>query len=301
MPETRKPLADGHGARPALCCWLVLSVLFVEAAAAGEAGKLDLIREEVRGESEDRKKPPPKHEHGDSGDADSGVFGEFLGGLLWDVFLGVVSLPFWLPHEVLGDEPYNRGYFLPYPYADGKPGSMLIPTAPHVPVPPAARDRSLRVLVEDSYDMEGVNSLRCNLLLSTSQRFICEASWTCMTEQLDGGGLDRLSMLDAGLGFRFAQHEKVQMRAGLGAVLMVDEGNADRGWFFSYDGDFFPARPWVVSAGIDLGGLGNAFMFHWRLSAGALMSRYEVFAGYDSLSIGTVTIRGPMLGLRGWF
>ncbi len=91
------------------------------------------------------------------------------------------------------------------------------------------------------------------------------------------------------------------MRAGVGVQALFDGPQVDGGGYFFYGGDLFPQRPYVVSAGVRVGSLGNAPMLHWRVSVGAAMSRLELFAGYDSLTIGSATFRGPLLGARCWF
>jgi hypothetical protein len=57
----------------------------------------------------------------------------------------------------------------------------------------------------------------------------------------------------------------------------------------------------VVSACLEAGGLGNASASGWRVTAGVIVSRAEFYAGFDSVTIGSVTIRGPVVGARIWF
>ena len=91
------------------------------------------------------------------------------------------------------------------------------------------------------------------------------------------------------------------MRAGLGGQWLMDEAGAVGGWSFSYGADFLCGEPLVVSAELAAGELGGTDTWGWRVTAGALLSRLELFAGYDTMGIGSVTIRGPVAGLRSWF
>jgi hypothetical protein len=91
------------------------------------------------------------------------------------------------------------------------------------------------------------------------------------------------------------------MYAGLGCRLLTDDRDTRAGVNFVYGGDWFPARPLVVSASCDLGNLDAAFVVRARATVGAAWRRWEVFGGYDFLRIGSVNLQGPMLGLRVWF
>ncbi len=269
----------------------VLVLLVSGGRPAVAAGQLDRIRDDVRKEKErEGKKPKSDRKPKRATYDDSYVDDES-----WRVFMAIVTSPFWLPHTIVGDDFARPGSFVSYPYAGNAAGHMRFDGQP------GAGNLSQRILIEDSNDFEGVNRVRGHLLLATSSRFGLEADFTHLTEELGGGGTDELSIAGAGVLFRFAQSERVQMRAGVGAHALLDGSEEDGGAYFFYGGDFFPQRPIVVSAGIQVGNLGNAAMWRWRVSVGAVMHRYELFAGYDSLSIGSVTYRGPLVGGRCWF
>ena len=63
----------------------------------------------------------------------------------------------------------------------------------------------------------------------------------------------------------------------------------------------FPAEPFVYSATIDWGRLGEASLFHGRASVGVLIDNVELFTGYDYLKVGDVAIDGVIAGIRIWF
>lgn len=267
-------------------------VLFVSGGRpAVAAGQLDRIRDDVRKEKKrEGRKPESDRKPKRATYDDSYVDDES-----WRLFMAIVTSPFWLPHTIVGDDFARPGYFVSYPYAGNAAGHMRFDGQP------GAGNLSPRILIEDSNDFEGVNRVRGHLLLATSSRFGLEADFTHLTEELAGGGMDTLSIGGAGILLRFAQSERVQMRAGLGAQALFDGAQTDGGGYFFYGGDFFPQRPVVLSAGIQVGNLGEALTWRWRVSVGAVMHRYELFAGYDSLSIGSLTFRGPLVGGRCWF
>ena len=64
---------------------------------------------------------------------------------------------------------------------------------------------------------------------------------------------DQLWLGDVNVVYRCAQIPILQMRTGLGMNWLADEFGSDVGFNFTYSGDFFPADPWLVSAGINWG------------------------------------------------
>lgn len=272
---------------PAVAALLLLALV---PCCGGSSGGLGGIRAAVRGGGSSGT--------GAGGGGGSG-FGDADMGKLIGLFL---SSPFWLPHVALNDNLTGiRGYFLPYPYVSGKPGNVTT-FGSHLPPPLSeARCHSFRLLVENYWDSGNIESLRGHLLFTTSTRFGFDVALMRMEEDLGGGVTDRLSFGNAHVLFRFAQGPSVQMRVGLGGIWMRDELGTDGGFMFVYEGDFFPRKPIVLSGGIGLGTLGEASVFHFRATVGAMLGRWETFIGYDSLSVDSVSIGGPGLGVRCWF
>ena len=134
-----------------------------------------------------------------------------------------------------------------------------------------------------------------------AERFGFDATLNRLQEELPGGGADELYRGDANLLFRFAQSERLQLRAGGGFNWLSDNLGSNYGFNFTYGGDWFPHRPWIVSAEIDLGTLGNATLFHTRATVGALLFKSEVYAGVDHLSIGNTNLTNLIGGVRVWF
>jgi hypothetical protein len=328
---------------------LLLALFFSFAAANVQAQKLDQAREEVRGGGDSGSKddgdssgsdqapywgdgtdvgdyqtasacPPDDPDCGES-DALEILFGYGLG------------FAFWLPHTVAEGEEPRAGWFPGYPYRGKNKGYMVFSEVarpvPQVettsdgdlligegdelimPQPERTSPVALRIAAEYSHDLETVYKPWANLLLSTRWRFGLESGWTWYVEDLGTGELDQLTIGDANLIFRFAQHEHVQMRTGAGVRLMIDREAVDAGFNWTYGFDLFPAQPLIFSSSVDLGSLGRAFFVHFRAHIGIGIWALEVYAGWDLTHIAGVdssgrltdgvTFHGPMLGLRSWF
>ena len=276
----------------------VLLLLVLLPCCGGSSGGLGGIRAAVRGGgSGSGGSGGGGSSGGSSGGAGFGSF-EDMG-----TFLGLfLSSPFWLPHVALDDSLTGiRGYFLPYPYASGEAGSVKT-LGSHLPAPLSeARRYSSRLLVENYWDAGDIRSLRGRFVFTTTSRFGFDAALTRMEEDLGGGVTDRLSIGRAHVLFRFAQGPSAQMRVGLGGTWMSDDVGTEGGFEFVYEGDFFPRKPIVLSGSIGLGALGEASVFHLRATVGAMLGRWEAFAGYDLLEVDSVTVSGPGLGVRCWF
>lgn len=70
--------------------------------------------------------------------------------------------------------------------------------------------------------------------------------------------------------------------------------------------DLFPLRPFVLSARVDAGriakgSLDGAVVLRGRATAGVMLRRLELYAGYEGKLLGDQVLRGPVLGLRTWF
>jgi hypothetical protein len=231
---------------------------------------------------------------------------------------------------VVERRPFHRseedgfgGRFHSFPYADGAPGHMIMTlrepeeggavpeedaAAPEEAEAPFAEDDSvfdrwfsLRVSGEYAYDLDGVHRPGAALLFDSAWRFGFETGWAVYLEPLPGGRVDSLTFGDLNVFWRFAQDERAEFRLGLGVRLMIDADRVDAGINASYAMDVFPIRPLVISMVVDVGSLGETLVVHGRGSLGVMLSRLEVYAGYDIKLIDPVLFQGPMGGLRVWY
>jgi hypothetical protein len=207
--------------------------------------------------------------------------------------------------------PYEPGcdaymYILDQPPNGSTGGFMLNPEAVRA-LPSQRRGPlrgkawSVRFAGEYAGDRDGVTWTTLSTRLSTSARFGVQASWSLLSEDLGGGNRDTLGLGDVNLTFRLFQHERFQARIGVGLNYLTDEFGSESGINFTGGVDYFPAQPWVLSADVEGGTLGDAEVFHTRCSAGYLWERTEIYCGYDYRRIDDITIRGPLAGLRVWF
>ena len=139
------------------------------------------------------------------------------------------------------------------------------------------------------------------MLLSTTSRFGLDMEMNRLQEDLLGTVRDELWLGDFNAVYRFAQSERAQFRTGLGLNWLDDPIDTDFGFNFTYGADFFPARPWILSATLDWGTLGSAELFRFRTSVGLIIDRCEVYSGYEYLDIDDSQINALMGGVRIWF
>jgi hypothetical protein len=289
--------------------------LFGSTGAARAEGKLSGIRSEVRGGSSSSSSSSSSGSSSSSSNDD-----DFLSELLAPIFEGfalyVLGSPITLPAYLANDDLVRPGYFLDYPYAKGEPGYMRMaipepvsgtaalaptPEAPALPGTPLGRSFSFQAAIEESHDFDAVNSLTLRASMDTSIRIGAETDWTWLNESLSGGASDDMAIGDIMATYRFTQSQALRMRTGIGVNVMADSQGSDVGFNFRYGFEWFPGDPVVVSSSFDLGSLGHAFVFRAQGHIGAMVDRVEFYGGYDYLSIGSVSIHGPVAGVQLWF
>jgi hypothetical protein len=160
---------------------------------------------------------------------------------------------------------------------------------------------SARLSIEDGNDFDGLNRTNARVLLETSSGFGLLTSWNYFNECLAGGRRDELTIGDFNFILSAGWGSDATLRAGLGFRTLIDHGHTDWGFNFHLGGDYFPARPIVLSIDSDFGTVGDAGVAHGRATIGMLLRRWEIYGGYDALLIGGTTLHGPLVGVRLWF
>ncbi len=220
-----------------------------------------------------------------------------MGQLLSDLIGGLFSLPF-----EDGEESHEaRGYFQRYPFADGSDGFIWLRQDPHAPVDPHVGGWFGRLSLEESNDFHTMNRVNGEWLVDTTFRIGLSGDWSYLTERRPCGCIDDLFLGRVNAVVRILQDEKIQLRTGIGVCFETDRGGSDAGFNFTLGGEWFPAKPWIVSTECDLGWLGDAFVSHVRATGGAMLGRWEFYGGYDFLRIGSVNFQGPVAGIQFWF
>jgi hypothetical protein len=303
---------------------VVLSLLARLPAAALAQGMLQQMRDDVRGESsgsssgssprdsddDDDDDDHHGHYYDDEDEDDGGFYGFVFIHSARAAFYTVTS-PFWAPRAALDDNWFTGVCFPRHPYG-GVPGYLIRDRWERDPDcasgsqmtlvwPARPRTWAARLRMEYADEFNDVERVSGHLLLSTSSRFGLDTETSYYQEQLPGGGSDHLWLGDCNLTFRFAQGEHAQFRTGLGFNWLDDPIETDFGFNFTYGADLFPCRPWVLSATIDWGTLGEAELFRFRTTAGVVLYGVEVYTGYEYLDIDTTQMNGLIGGVRIWF
>jgi hypothetical protein len=173
---------------------------------------------------------------------------------------------------------------------------MIDPDVPRKP-----REWSGRVQLERGGDLNEIFAWNGGFLVETSARFGIDSRAYYFTQNLSTGGTDDLWLGDANLLFRFAQSPNLEMRTGVGFNWLDDQVGNDFGFNFTYGGDWYPVRPFIVSSELDWGEIGHSSLFHARVTAGVQWHRAEVYAGYDYLDVGNAQLDTCIAGVRFWF
>ena len=92
--------------------------------------------------------------------------------------------------------------------------------------------------------------------------------------------------------------EELSRIAGLGFNWLADAQDTNFGFNFTYGGDWFVRRPWILSAEIDWGRLGQAALFHGRATVGLHFHRLEIYTGYDYYDVNRTPLGGPVPTLK---
>lgn len=250
----------------------------------------------------------------------------------------VVSSPIWIPKALLRDDS-DIGYFPRFPYDDtsgyltssywpksfsseqafaeslaaatgvqptsGSPAGPAVqrPKGSLVELSPTSSPRRWGAQFAADYlgNFGHLSGVGGELILETTSRFGINTSLLYLTERFSNVADDHLNLGDCNLTYRFAQSEHVILRTGIGANWLNDSTRTDLGFNFTYGGDVFPCKPWVLSAVIDWGTLGHAGLFRFRTTAGVILNRFEGYVGYEYLDIGTTQGNFLIGGARIWF
>jgi hypothetical protein len=307
--------------------WLLFAPAFAAAlgwarpAAAEDA--LAELRDDVR-RLPVIDEPPPKperHRRHHYDDEDPDPDGTLTGMCMAFSLLGVTS-PVWMPIAATEDDFGLPGYFQRFPYhrtdghmirPDRHAGDVLdYETWPEVlahepafplldPFRPRLRRWSARLRAEYADEFDDIRRITGHLLFSTTSRFGLDTEMSYFQEDKPGPASDQLWLGDCNLIFRFAQDEKVQWRLGAGLNWLDDPQETNYGFNFTYGVDWFPRRPWVLSASLDAGTLGHAGLFRFRTTSGVIVWGIESYVGYEYLDIGRTQLSSLIGGVRLWF
>lgn len=289
-----------------LAVTMALVAVSVVVNRSGHAQELEQLRESVRQPS--ASSPPkidrPRSESRQRGWSDDDDDDDGLVTLVGWGALFVVAAPFCLPRNFIDDDSLAPGRFSRYPYHEGGLGLMRVGAencdSPDPLVLIESHDWLVRYRTEYTETFGDLSRTGGQLLWDTSSRWGIDSQFDNLRESRDFLPDDDLWVGDANLVFRYAQSPRVQMRTGFGFNWLKDDTQSDFGFNFTYGGDFFVKKPWVVSTEIDWGLLGNANLFRGRVTTGFTWHRCELYTGYEYLEIGSMELNGLIAGIRIW-
>jgi len=278
--------------------FLVLLLSMNQPYCLAADGQLEELRREVRdppGHIEETAAPRQEQERRprwledeQQEDAWSDLFGQVL--------LVTFTSPFWAPIGFLEDNHAIDGYFFQHPYEADQAGFMAIGDLP------SRNDKlrawAMRMDVEYGDSFDATARVGGHALLQTRSRWGLDGGVDYRYENLAPGNQDQLWTGDLNIVYRFAQSEAVQFRAGLGFNWLADQEESDFGFNFTYAVDWLPRAPWVTTAEIDLGAIGEATLVHGRFTAGIQFRRLEIYSGYDYYDVGHVDLSNLVSGIR---
>jgi hypothetical protein len=158
-----------------------------------------------------------------------------------------------------------------------------------------------RLNLEHGFRTASVQREGFGLLLESEQRLGLQVNWNGYDERLPFGRHDHLQFGDVNVLVRVFDEPSAQVRLGVGVNWLHDRFGTDAGLNLTAAADVFPVKPIVLSGQLDVGTIGDTSTFHTRVTAGVLWKRLEFFGGYDYRTFGSVSLHGPVAGLRIWF
>lgn len=277
--------------------WFLLAYIALPAGAISAQGILQQLRDDVQYgvEDEDEESQPERHHHCQYDDCDPDSPWRIAMGNM--ICMGVTA-PFWGPPVWCGDGYASTTYLSCYPYQHDCSGFVLVS-----PLPKSEYlfNWSLRVRGEYADDFDSMTRYGGRILWESRNRFGFDTSVDYRQEAIVDDRYDDLWTGDANVVFRFAQNEYLVMRSGLGVNYLSDDDGTDLGFNFTYGGDWFPMKPFIVSAEIDWGWIGKAGLFNARSTIGVNIQNIEVYCGFSYFDVGSAQIRGVISGLQLWY
>ncbi len=280
-------------------------MLLVGSVNGGDGGILSLLRSNVRTADSIPDKPSAPSSTSPRSGRDYEDEDDLDLDQTWQEYFAIGAIvvatsPYLGPRMIVGDEDLGPAAFPSMPYswhfADVSDQTLGRGQSP---------DRRwawlTRLRLDYLEDFDDLSSIGGRLLIETDHRLGMDFGFQYLEEDFRAAASDRLWVGDANVLYRFAQGERLQMRSGIGINWLSDELGTDFGFNFTYGGEWFPVKPWIVSTELDIGRLGSASLFHIRATLGWQLQNVEWFTGYDHLGVGSARIDGIVVGLRLWF
>lgn len=219
-------------------------------------------------------------------------------------------------HEVYGAPPYQQTIFGEAVYGEPVFGKSVyhegyepLPSVgssnsfvPDAPLSPAmllfSEPYNCRVGLEYGSDTDNLSQFGLKVLANKTRGWGVDSSVQMHRERYDDFR-DQLWIGDFNVVREFGSKEYMRPRVGFGVNWLMDDDGVEGGLNLTLGADFKFWERMKVTCELDLGGLGDASLKHFRTTAGYALSRHvEWFVGYDGLSLGGRKINGALTGIR---
>ena len=232
------------------------------------------------------------------------------------IALYILLAPWVGPYGALEPSERGRPVFEDYPYAHGSTGLLRYREPARdegtggeseneeddqPPPSPSGKSVAGQVRAEGGYIFGGVYRAGFGARFMAPGRLELDVNVHGLVEPLADGAVDNTAFSNAHVSIRFAQNEQVQFRTGLGYQQYNGEMGAAPGIDLLYGFEAQLGAHLILGVSGNLGSAGHAFVGQVRGSLGVMIDRFEIYAGYDHISIGTVPLGGPAAGIRAWF
>lgn len=198
--------------------------------------------------------------------------------------------------------PITTRRYTPYPYADGAAGRIHI--IEEDDLDPAGHRFAGTATLDGAY--YGPTLWRSGLAATLMFRRV--GLGLDFAPHLETRPLDALMLGSANVLFAPVLRPRAQLHLGLGLNAMIDgralpsgERTDALGFDVTTRLTVLPVRPLVLRARFDFGSLGAANALLFRTTAGLMIRRAELFAGFETRRVGRVQMLGPTTGVRVWF
>ena len=138
-------------------------------------------------------------------------------------------------------------------------------------------------------------------MLSSALPLALDSEFYSRERKLITGGEEEITNGDVNVIYRLNANPRYKFRTGAGINWREVDGEIDLGFNTTYGLDFTLRGPWLVSAVIDLGLLGDDTLFRWRITTGVVLRNLELFVGYDDYKAGDDRFNGILGGAGFWF
>lgn len=116
-----------------------------------------------------------------------------------------------------------------------------------------------------------------------------------------GLGREPLWTGDLNVLYSMSPISRFKLRAGAGGSWMLDNGEAQFGYNFTYGLDVYLLWRAMFTSEIDYGKIGGDELFRYRLGLGLTFNAIDIFTGYESQEIDNEELDGWMSGIALWY